>query len=427
MSVATAVRGHYFPATQENVPGILTTSGLNKPIPSGVKTRIVGAQNGSQNSSGFNYFSVPQGNYAIKPYSAYLRCDVNITGAGTETWGFQGRVHSGASLINQLVINAGGTQADLRQNYHEFFEQLMLHNASKDFVEGDGAVLMDAQFAGSSTLHTYGETVSVCIPLISEVVFCNPKAFPMYLMSQPLQIQINYNALAQAILASAGTVTNFTVANAQIVFDAIELEQSYVDAVKMSMMDPASPKLYQLNATQYLSSRPSVNAVNTLNLNIGTNLSSVLGVLWTITSDMTAVNGQQKNYKNSGVASGSDFRVLLDGSPVSAEQINSVAVQYANMNKVFGNLLDNTLTFAYNDTTSAVTTKSNYTTAGFLGGLSATKYDPSEMAMSGSKCDNLNIQATWNTTTGSTDVFVYWVLYSVTILIDAQGNITRAY
>jgi hypothetical protein len=427
MSLGQTVRGNYFPAAQENIPGILTTSGLNKPIPSGVKTRIVGAQNGSQNASGFHYFAIPQGNYAIKPYSAYLRADVTITGAGTETWGFQGRVHSAASLINQMVINASSTQADIRQNYHEYFETLALHAATKDYVEGDLAVMCDAQFGSSSTLHAYGETVSVCIPLLSEVVFCNNKAFPMYLMNQPLQVQINYNALAQAILASAGTVTNFTVANAQICFESVDLEQSFVDSVKMSMMDPAAPKLYQLNATQYLSSRPSVNAVSNINLNVGTNLSSVLGVLWSITSDLTAVNGQQKNYKNSGVAAGSDFRVLLDGSPVSAEQINTVASQYANMNRVLGSLQDTKMSFSYNDTSSAVTTKSNFTTAGFLGGVSATKYDPSEMAMSGSKCDNLNIQAIWNTTTGSADVFLYFVLYSVTILIDAQGNITRAY
>jgi hypothetical protein len=414
-------------ASMDDVPLSLGSSQLRKPIPSSIKTVSIVSNNGNQSASGFNTFQIPTGAGTgyLRPNSVYLRCSIAVSGSGTtaETWYFNNPTHSASAVIRQLTVSIGNQNIDQITNYAEWHDAVLLHTTSKNYFQGDSAVL--EKTTASAVAYPRTTPVDVVIPLLSGL-FNGNKAVPLFLLASPIQVQVDFQNLNNAIIGSADTVNGFTITNAQLVFDHILVDEGYKQSVKAMMMDASNPRLFQLNLNQCLNNKVSKGETPALTYNIGASMSSVKAVLYTITADAAASN-VARNFYTRDITNASDFRVLLDGQQMLNMQLNSIPVMYTEMNKCFGNQFDPNLTFALaadnagGATTSA--TETNYKTKGFLGGVNCNRFNEL-MAMTGTPAQNIQWTLQTNGSEAAGDIVYYFILYETILTIDGAGNAT---
>lgn len=416
------------PSMIEDVPVELKSSTLRKPVASGFSSRSFACQNSSVGPGGQAFFQIPVGHYAIKPDTAYLRFNISVDGAAADTWQFQGQSQSASALINQLMVQVNGQTVDLRQNYDAVMDLLTIHTANSNYVNSELAILQGSSTNGTvanafqtSTAAAGAKNYDFVVPLKS-TVFSSQNAWPHYLLKDNMMVILNTNALNRAIWGSANTISNYTLTSMYICFDTIDLDQAFVEGVKASMR---AGQMYSINDIQYISTLVGGNTSTTNIYNMGVNASSVSSVLWTYIQNLNG-GTNQSNYYNSGVNSSSDFRVLLDGRLVASEPINSLPVQYKHTLDALGTYMSVDSNFAkYDSANSALATRTNYATKGFLGGLSTRRFNPHACSMGGLSANNVQIQLIVSTAPQATDNLMYVITYDVLLVIDADGNVTR--
>ena len=97
MAYTQGPKNYGLSASVDDVPLMLGSSTLRKPISSSQRLVAISSQNGSQGPSGLHMFQIPTGAGSgfIKPNSMYLRCKVTPVYAGAQVlWSFNG-------LLNQ--------------------------------------------------------------------------------------------------------------------------------------------------------------------------------------------------------------------------------------------------------------------------------------------------------------------------------------
>lgn len=436
MSVySSAPRNYMISASESDVPERLRSSNLKKPIPSNIKTVSVVAQNGSQGPNGFNTFQISNSGY-LMPGTTYLRCTVTVDGnAANSTWGFNGATHQASSIIRQLSVNVGSQPVELINYYNIINDLLSIHATNSGYLYGDTAIMSHAD-ESKGTIPVATTSVDVVIPLFLSGVLNGDRAIPLWLLPNGLFIQIDYDTFVQSICGSvnppdAATYngTTFTVSNAQLCYQHIEVDQSYKDAVRMRMMpnpNGATPEeqkgaLYQLNVNTFLNSKFSKGASATLSSTIGLNVSSLKALLYSIYNDPANV-GTERVYLSRTIGSAYDFLVLLDGQRYNNQQLNTLPVLYAEMNKALSLLGDVSATYATPNTTAELT-RTSYVTRGFMGGQSFKRFDE-DLAMTGTPCQNCQFTLTTAGGEQAADNVVVIALYETILAISYSGDVS---
>jgi hypothetical protein len=413
-------------AAQDAVPLGLGSSTLQKPIPSNVKTVAIVSSNGTQSANGMLSFTIPTGAGAgyCKSGSMYLRAKVTqvggAAGTGAITWGFKGPLHSAANIVRTCSIFVGGALVDQIQNYGLCHDMQLSHCTNNNFLSSDAAIMQASSVDKCAfAVDAAGSTRDVAIPIISSV-FNSQKHMPLFLLNSPVLIQIDLETLFNAIIttSTAGSTepSNYTVSEAMLVFENISVDESYKESVKMAMNEG---RLYQLNLQQWQNAKVQKGAAATLTYNFGLNTSSTNGLFWAISQD-PATQGAERLFLSRGVDATCDFRVLLDGIQVENQQLNSVPVIYAELQKALGNLLDPTQSFAAPGATVDATI-TNYTTKAFTGAVNFRRFNE-QMAMTGLPCQNLQFTLT-TATNNANDIVYVFVLYESILTIDASGAV----
>ena len=424
MSYGSAPKMYGLASSVDAVPLSLSSSTLNRPIPSNIKTVAISSQSSTQSANGFSSMQIPTGAGTgyLRPSSVYLKCRVTCTPGVGNNWSFDGPTHSASAIIRQLTISLGNQIVEQLNHYNALHASMLLHTTSRNFIDGDSAILENSSIARSTIDNN--DSVDVCIPLISGL-FCGQKAIPLFLLSSPILVQVDYETVANAIRNSANADAPYTVSNVQLVYDHIMVDDSYKQAVKMALADPQNPKLYQLNVNQFLNGRLA-KPTTSVTYNVGTSVSSLKGVLWTIINEPAVPDFQsQRVFRSREFNNTCDFNVLVDGQKVNNIQINDVATAYAEMNKVWGNLFDPVLTYGL--ATSVIAnklpeSKTSYNTVGFLGGVSTNRFNEM-LSMTGVPCQSLTFTLTTQNTDAADNLY-FFIPYETILTIDANGNAT---
>lgn len=395
-------------ASRPDVPPSLSSSVLPRPINSQVQIVSLSSASGNQQASGLVSFQIPTGASAgyLKNNSLYLKARVKLNNAAvlTAVASFQQKSKSGSSIINRLTVSIGGTQVSQITNYQYLHEMLLAHTTSFNYYTNDSSIMqytgVDA-FAIGAAINAY---VDIVIPLICPL-WNGSKSLPLFLLNSPIKIDIDLNSVNLAFnSAAANDFTNYTVENAQLVYEQLQVDADFTNEVKMAMMQGS---LYQLNLNDFMTLTTS--STQSLNYQIGTNLSSVRGVLFTqvlSTPSKATLSALTANTQTNA-------RLYMDGRQINNFNLDNTAQQYAEMNRTLGNLFDSNITTATN--------RSDYLANDYVGGISTNKVSD-QFAMTGTKCQNINLQL--DSAGSSVNPFNTYivVLYDRILTIDAAGS-----
>lgn len=454
-------------AQYSEIPDSLVSSERKKPIPLSVKTMAVASQSGSASSGGQINFQISSSNGFIKPNSVYVKCRVALTAvAGVATanailaWGNACR--NSSSVIERFTVSSGNQLESINNYGSSYIPTLLLHCANQAYKNGDDG-LLEGGFRGLTawnftdqgassannawvdipagtaygTANTY---VDVCIPLYSNL-FSNEKAYPLALMAQSTLIQLDLAVFGKAMY-SAETVapivagyTDFTVSNAQICYDLIQVSPEYLMALKGQM---AQGMLYSIPFTSVLSSQFAKQG-NSTSYSWGLGLSSLKGVTYSCLTAPTTITDPKylRSDCTVGVLAGNNFRLFIDGQQQNSMVQDSNSARYASQQSVFGLLTDvnrsvcsggilaytglvaGVLTPANTLSTNYATNAKTYDQNFYVGGQGCLKVNES-LTMSGTQANNLSLIIETDQATATVVIANAW--HDRILVVDSQGS-----
>ena len=375
-------------AAQSDIPPSFSSSGLPRPISSTVQIVSLASNSATQSANGQVSFSIPTGASAgyLKNNSMYLKCKVTLANAANLSANvvFALPSASASSIINRLTVSCGKPLNQIN-NYHLLAEMLLTHTTSKNFYSDDSAILQyttctenggggnarEAPFLGGAL--PGAAVAEAVIPIICPL-FNADKALPLFLLNSPISLQFDLNSVASAFRGTAVDVPNYSVSEATLVYEVVQPDFQFVQMVKAGMLpsgeNPAG-NLYQLNLRDFMTLQTA--SAGSLNYQIGANLSSVNGILYTQVTNAPASTGNTVLTSNGQT----NCRVQLDGRVINNFNLASKPQIFAEMNRAFGNMFDSNIT--------SNCTPANYLTSNFVGGVSCRRVSDI-MKMTGNTC-----------------------------------------
>jgi hypothetical protein len=393
-------------AARPDVPPSLSSSSLPRPINSQVQIVSLSSASGSQQASGLITFQIPTGPSAgyLKNNSLYLKARVRLNNAAALTGNacFALNSRSASAIVNRLTVSIGGVQVSQVNNYQYLHEILLVHTTSFNYYTNDSAILQNtgdaAAFPNGAAANAF---VDIVIPLICPLWNAN-KSVPLFLIDSPIKVDIDLNSVANALKAAVpADFTNYSVENAQLVYEQLQVDADFVNEVKMAMMQGS---LYQLNLNDFYTITTSSSAA--LNYQIGASLSSVRGVVYTQVKNAPTVGTDTVLFKNGQT----NCRVYMDGRQLNNFNLDNDAQIFCEMQRCFGIMFDSNITTATN--------KANYLALDFAAGVSSNKVSD-QMAMTGTKVQNINLQL--DSTGGANNTYIV-VLHDKVLTIDGMGK-----
>ena len=117
---------------------------------------------------------------------------------------------------------------------------------------------------------TNGQTISTtdkefCMPILSNILG-NQKSFPLFLLAQPLQIELNLNSLTRALVQGTTAPTDFEISDIRFVYESIYAGQDYENAVRSYVQQNGA---YSFNFDTYISHQVNVSQNASLSFNGG--------------------------------------------------------------------------------------------------------------------------------------------------------------
>jgi len=406
---------------------------------------------------------------SIKQGSVYLKCTITVaipstttadtllwaggqpytasapTASATATSTVNNQIAGASSIIDRMVVNLNGVQASILQNYNKYRDMAIAHATTQNFV----ADLLQLEFAGMKKQFALGSAVNyvmdVAIPIFNPV-FNSSICLPLYLLNN-LTVEITTSTIANALKmvktadgtdpTSSDYPTSYTVSNAQLVWEEIQLSNEFKQAMRDKLL--SSGGAYKMPIEDVYSLSVGVPTSSVTDYVVGLSLSSLKAVLWTeILSANTNSIGLGNSYFYNGL---SDAKLYVDNQLVNNVLIDSDTVAFAEMNKAIGRLNDYNISSVIANTTNidvgTATKRNNYLSDVFLGGISTTSISDFGFSKTGRPCSQVQLHLEHYTTTASTyaskwqggvastapTTLYIWFLYDSTILIDGMGNV----
>ena len=389
-------------------------------VASGGSQRIVAvsSQNGTVTSGQPLSFQLPanMGSGFLKSGSAYIRMTVSVTQANAYSWCFR-QYGSAESLFQRMTALLSGSIAEQIQNYNKLCASLKLHATNVNYIASDDQILQDTMGTGFNT----AQTLTVCVPI--NLGLFNAKChLPLFLLSA-CQLQIDLDSAGQGLTSgSADPITEFSVSQAQLIFEQLVPDSVYEQGVKQML----ASRVYQIPINTWYNTKLS-NAAQ-VTQNIGLNSSSVKAVLWNV-----VVGNASRNSGAFTSDSQTSAYLYLDGQLVSNSNLSDPSEQFAEMNRALNVLTDITRTSwgpsttagvagnaAAGDFTVAALSRAVYSAGAYLGGLSCSRSDQAGFSFSGTPVNTAVLQRSGGATAG--DFYIFVALQQV-VTVDLAGNI----
>jgi hypothetical protein len=408
-------------AAVSDVPASLSSSGLPRPISCQKQLVSIASTSAAQQSGGLISFQIPTGNgsnsYLVNN-SMYLRCTIKANNPAANIGvaaGFQLPSQSAAAIINRLTIQIGSQTINQINRYDYLHEILLTHMTNRNYYMQDSLILQHTGNNKSVCAGTVSavNTVDVCIPLIAPL-FTNSKSLPLFLLNAPISVNIDLNSTAN-VISGGGTdyaTTGYTVSNAQLVFDTLQVSAEYVAAIRQEMMKGA---LYQICLNDY--STLTTQSQASFNYMIGANYSSLRGVIYTQVANAVTTGNLVSFVKNGQT----NCRLYLDGRQINNFDLSTDSQIFCEFQRALGNMFDTSIT-SYLGVDGVVDVdgqRNNYINSRFAAGVSTNRVSD-YMAFTGSPCQNINLVVNSN---GGNFNFYIVLLVDTILTIDAMGQV----
>lgn len=398
------------------MPNSMKSSKLAYPMLPSCKSRVaqVPASNGtSMTSGGVIVFQVPNiGVY--KRASGYIRMKVTVATANASFKALTGA----SALFNRVTLSSGGIIENLI-NYDYYVNYILTNNTCESYFNRDGVIMEKT----AGVVLAFGTAVEVCVPIMSNVLGNQNKSLPLFMLSQPLNIEINLNSLGRALYGVG--VTEYTISNPTFCYEQILPGADYENAVRQSI---AQSGAYNFQFDSYLGHTASIAGGSALSFNAGIGKESCSAVIVgeVLTADLSAVgNANLGNVIRNSVAGDMGKSLLVDGVNCLPFLINTGATQMIEQQRAANSIFD-TLT-TYSPSISAANT-ALYDSAdsgmnvagsgGFWAGFNLRTFDDAEV-VSGLKVLNFQLSKSLASTAGAT--FFIYCLHKANLRITADG------
>jgi hypothetical protein len=326
---------------------------------------------------------------------------------------------SASAIISRLNVSIGGVLVNSIMNYKVLHDVILNHCTSQAYRQNDSGIM---EFTGKALSTAIANSyLDVCIPIMAPCLN-DEQSMPLFLLNSPIVIEILLNSVNEAVAYTTSAVTQYTVQSASIVYETIIPSPDFEIAVKTRLQ---SGSMWSMSCDDYYNL--SVANIATVNYNIGLNLSSVKGVLYTVS--LAATNdGKYRNYTGDAQT---DAKLYLDGRLINQfTALDTIPQQYTEFQRTIGALYDYVTTSQnygllpvvsnINVTTAALF--GSYATSSYCGGIACNRSNDSSFAFTGTPCQTINLTRTSAGTAGST-LFIM-VLYSQMIMIDSSGSVS---
>lgn len=422
------------PQVVDTIPEELAPSMAVKPIVSSATQVAIPSSSSDQSPNGMSMIQIPcPPNVFLKSGSAYLRFDVTYTYAvqgAASTWSFGNATKSASSCIKNLILSIGSSNIENIQNYGlHVHPALLAHSTNYSYYTYDSKL---SEFTGTEfnepiiAAAAKTRTLNVCVPLALGTL-TNGKALPLCLLSAPLVLQVYWASQDEALKAGAGKITNLKFSNVNFVYEQIQVDQSYVNDLKMRMMN--NSLTYSIPITSYQSVSVAGSASQTYNL--GLNVGSAMAVLY---SHLGAVSGTAQKALKSGKQT--LVEVYVDGKQINQagplNTVTSAPYVYQEFQRALSILSDPSVSSAVGELKLQESDVNNpefvgsYLTDYFVGGINLTRHSGQGLSFSGTPCQQLSFRFQSSAGIDATDTLFLTIPYSMLLTIKGDGSVERS-
>ena len=420
--MAAELKTYSLPVATSDIPNSWMSSAEPRVHSGGSKRYAqISSQNGTVTSGGQLIFPLPVGMGAgfMTSGSAYLKFNVTVTQAAAFAWAFR-NLGCGSSVVFRMTAVLSGVVAEQIQHYSKLYASLLSHATSYNFAQSDSKISENTLPGAFNTT----AMIEVCVP-VGLGTFNAKHHLPLFLLSAG-QLVIDLENVVNAITSSANVVSEYSVSNAQLIFEQLIPDSGYEMAVKQLL----GSRVYSLPINSWYNNRFSNTGA--LSQIISVNTSSLRCVMWNcIPQDGVATSAG--HFTDGGQT---QAQLMLDGSLVHngsllqadtpqqfLEMKRCLCAMYDSDRTSFGPSSDGGATAVAGDFTLAPLTRANYVTGAYLGGLSTHRTNESGFSFVGSPCNQATLN--WQGTAGG-NIYVYCARQSV-LTIDANTAVNIVY
>jgi len=402
----------------------------------------------SQNSGGVILFNLPPSNYSISRGTMALRCRLTVTGTnltGADAahsislqgpgavgagQGYAITYGNGYSWINRLTLYGANSAVIEQQNYcNDNMNLMLVHNSNASYLQGDAQQLIGvgAPFSYSLGANTSAQ-IDLVLPLPLSAFNSSTQDFPAYLLSSPLTLQIDVASVARALFNGAtATITDYSVSNTYLIYQAVELPSAYVEAERMAVK--SSP--FIMNLTSTLSVQVPASILTSYSL--GLNASSVRAVFVmpsdkpSYTTTLPLLYARDTGDSGSTPAfngSGTNAIVFVDGNQINSAIFDTPAMVFQGLKSALHHNLQGSVIYSSPSLVSASLAANPWLTQFYALGWDLTSFDDEASLFSGTPCTTLNIQLTGYGSQHPTYLNTIIVVYDVLCAFESDGSIS---
>ena len=332
----------------------------------------------------------------------YLRCKVVVTqtGAAGVSWNFAGQsgeadedTGGASSLISRINITMPGGTVVSYGNYNHWRNAIAPHFMTASFMLNDLRIMESAGVLRVNTDATSGNTIAhVSIPLFIPMFNAN-QAFPALLLSgSGINIEFLTESVINAFYAVTNTVTNYALSEISLVYETLDVSQSYKDAILAAKAN----SFYNISISDWSSIGP-VATTSAMSYQIGCGYSSLKSILFTEQSTVTATT-TTKIYLYNGL---NDIKIYVNNQIVSPPNLNEESYVFCEMQRALGRINDSTLTSTLSSKPTNITgghLRSSYPSYNFLAGVSTQVFSDWGFSSSGVPASTITLELSHTTT-----------------------------
>lgn len=431
------------------IPYSLITNKLPSAIHSSHQLRAVQSTNGSVISPNtMIQFQIPPMAY-LKRNSLIFRFVMSVAGVnGTSvSWSFNNSVNNCQAVIKNIRVLLGNVIVENIINYNKFQEIHLAHATNKEYLSGAINILegsmMDASGLTTNNLPNYAGSLGYSAFSFANIPyeFCcelqigsTNSTIPLWLLNQPLTIQIDTASVAESCLSLDGVpvsaLTGYTITNPTLLYELIDIPQEVKASIKQEMIETG--QMYEMLVHTVLGVNTSVTSGQNLSYNLALNLGSVDSILYTSTlatafsSTYGLSSYKSMNYLESSTTDTQiNRRCYIDGKQVQAYNISTLDQQYVELRRCFSQYNTNISSIgAYNNRNSLA---SSYPYRFYASGFNLRKDIGDETSLTGTRVGilQLNFDTSSASPCNAGNYYIY-ALFDQKVMINAMGDVVIA-
>lgn len=432
-------------------PSSLDSNDSPQAMKGSVRQVAVASSSGDQSASGLVVFNISAANASITRKSMFIRARVQVNYTATlalyasaaDTTAFQGpgvlvaadtmattgsalsqtgaviqQLSNAYSIVQRSTLYSGGAVVDQINFLCDVMSGLILpHATNRDWLTTDGANLIAvAQRAIPSVSVTTGGNLywDICLP-VPHSCFNSERDFPLYLLGPgtPLSLQVDLSAITRALklgTTTAPTSSNFTLSQASLVYEAVDLPGEFVDSMRMRVK--SSP--FIIPQLSYIVTQLPLSAL--ASYTCGLNVSSLRAAYVvpfgaaSYSTDPTVIFSYNRAgaqdvgiTATAGVYATTNAQLFCDGRLINSVNLDNPAMTFAALKQALNGSISNALV-------PSIASRETYKQSYFAIGVDSTAFGDQSTVLGGTPCSQATVSLTnfqQNPTFLATVIFAY--------------------